>query len=243
VSALATDDVLVPTSDGDVPVYVARPSGRVAARLVIVQEAFGVTAHIRSVADRFANAGFVTAAPSLFHRHEPPVLPYEEIAAAKSILPTLTEPMLLNDIGAAVQWLQEQRDVPSERIGIVGFCFGGRVAFLTATAGLADVAVCFYGGGIAPETDGTTLADRVTSKTGPILAIYGDQDPMIPGDERDRVRRALEGAGSEHEVVVFDEAGHGFFCDARPANYHAEAAEKAWPLALGFLKRHLSTAS
>jgi carboxymethylenebutenolidase len=240
VSPSATDDIVLPTPDGDVPVYVAHPEAQPTAGLVVIQEAFGVNDHIRGVANRFAARGYLVAAPSLFHRLERPVLPYEEIATAKEILPTLTEAMLLNDVGAAVQWLREQPNRDSDRIGAVGFCFGGRVAFLAATAGVVETAVCFYGGGIAPPTDGPVLADRVTSNTGPVLAVYGAEDPMIDADERARVERALSAAGPDHQVVTYEGAGHGFFCDARPANYDASAAEQAWPLTLGFLERFLA---
>ena len=124
----------------------------------------------------------------------------------------------------------------------IGFCFGGRASFIAATGvgGLA-ASVCFYGAGIAPENDHTAPIHLAHQIACPVLAIYGAADPMISPEEIERIRAALEATGSTHIIKVYDGAGHGFCCDARPAAYHAEAAADAWQVALDFLAAATTT--
>lgn len=226
--------------DGDetVPVHVARPDGDPVAGLVVVQEAFGVNDHIKDVCGRFAAEGYVVAAPSLFHRFDREVLGYDEIDVAKALLPSLTVEQVTGDVAAARRWLQGDagaRDLP---VAVIGYCFGGRVSFLAAVhhPGWA-AAVCYYGGGIGAEAPGAPI-ERAADLSCPVQAVYGALDPMIPPAEVARVRSALERSPLDHEVLVYDDASHGFFCDARPASYHADAAADVWPRTLAFLARH-----
>lgn len=228
----------VESDDGTVPVHVARPDGEPRAGLVVVHEAFGVNDHIQDVCSRFAAEGYLVAAPSLFHRFDRQVLRYDEIGEAKELLARLTVPQLLNDVEAARQWLVGPDGVPGKPIALIGYCFGGRVSFVAATrlSGWA-VAASYYGGGIgadAPDAPVTRVGDLAC----PMLATFGGSDPMIPMDEVSRVRQALEAQSPENEVYVYDDAGHGFFCDARPQAFHPEAAADVWAKTLAFFDRH-----
>jgi carboxymethylenebutenolidase len=219
-----------------VPLHVTRPAHAPGAALVLLHEAFGVTEHIRDVARRFAAEGYLVVTPHLFHRLSTQQFSYDDIAAAKGAIAEVGIEDVLADTEAARSWLETSDGAPGAPVATIGFCFGGKVGFLAATSlqGLA-ASVCFYGAGIAPEQDPAAPVNLASQIACPVLAIYGESDPMIPPAEVDRVRRALEAAGVLHVVKVFKAAGHGFFCDARPKSYNAAAAADAWELTLTFL--------
>lgn len=219
-----------------VPLFVARPPGAPAGALVLLQEAFGVNHHIRDVAHRLAAEGYVVAAPHLFHRQPVQSFDYADVTAAKQALGRLRGPEVVSDVRAAVSWLRSPGGAPGAPVGTIGFCFGGRASFLAATAvdGLF-ASVVFYGAGIAGEADPNAPVHRADRITCPVLALYGGKDRMIPADEVERVEAALAGAGVPHQVHVYPEADHGFFCDARPAVYDPASAADAWQRTLTFL--------
>lgn len=233
---------MVKTSDGKVPVLVTRPQSPLSRGLVLIHEAFGINAHVRDLSERFAAEGFLVAAPSLFHRFDRLELPYEDIAAAKTLMSTLTEDNILNDVQAAIDWLRGPGEMRREPVAIIGYCFGGRVSYLAGThnSDLAAV-VSYYGGGIAAENDSHAPVTRTNQFSCPVLAIFGGKDTMIPAAEVGRIERALDDLPFEHHVEVYEQAGHGFFCDARPANYDAGAAKAAWKLTLDFLQRSMAS--
>ena len=219
-----------------VPLFVARPPGQPAGALVLLQEAFGVNHHIRDVAHRFAAEGYLVAAPHLFHRQPVQSFDYADLPAAKQALGRLLVSEVVSDIRAAASWLGSPDGAPGVPVGTVGFCFGGRASFLAATAidGLF-ASVAFYGAGIAPEGDAEAPVHRADRISCPVLALYGGKDQMIPPDEVERVEAALTAAGMPHQVHVYPEADHGFFCDARPAVYDEASATDAWRRTLAFL--------
>lgn len=219
-----------------VPLHVTRPIDGREAGLVLLHEAFGVTEHIRDVARRFAAEGYLVVTPHLFHRLSTQLFSYDDVPAAKRALTTVSVEDVLASTEAAQSWLDTSDGAPGAPVATTGFCFGGKVGFLAATSlqGLA-ASVCFYGAGIAPDEDPAAPVTLANQIAGPVLAIYGDSDPMISPGEVERVRRALEAARVPHEIKVYQAAGHGFFCDARPASYNATAAADAWEITLTFL--------
>jgi carboxymethylenebutenolidase len=210
--------------------YSAAPKLAAKAGIVVVQEIFGVNPHIRSVADGYAADGFLTCSPALFDRVERGVeLGYEQadmergFALKGAVTPHGHFEGPLADIAASVAWLKAQG---MQRVGVVGYCFGGLLSWLSAgkVAGL-DAAVCYYGGGI-PEVA------HVPPQC-PVMAHFGDQDRWIPLDAVGQFHAANPGV----DLNLYN-ANHGFNCDQR-ASYNAAAASMARAKSLAFFARHL----
>ncbi len=212
--------------------YVARPPGRRRfPGLIVLQEAYGVNAHIRDVARRFAREGYVAIAPELYHRTAPGFEgDYADFESARPHFQALTIEGLEADLRAAHAWLTGDSSVDAGRVAAVGFCMGGRVSFLADSGLPLRGAISFYGGGIAPG-----LLERAARLSGPMLFFWGGLDQHIPPEQRRAVADALQRAGKEFVTVEFSDADHGFFCDAR-ASYNAAAARQAWALSLAFLR-------
>lgn len=228
----------IQTDDGPMPTHVAVPAGTPKGGVVVVQEAFGVTAHIQDVARRFAAAGWYAIAPAFFHRQGSPVFSYDDLEPVMPVMATLTSGAITNDVLASFDTL-EAAGIPKEKTAIVGFCMGGTIAFYGATLRPIAAAVSFYGGGITEGRFGLpALLDLAPSLAAPWLGLFGDEDPMIPVDDVERLREATAKAPVESELVRYPQAGHGFHCDERPANYVPEAATDAWQRTLGWLERH-----
>lgn len=222
--------------------YASRPRGSGPFPAVIVlMEAFGITGHIKGVCQRLAKAGFVAVAPDIFHGD---VFSYTDMDAVMKKLPSLNDDTMLKEIGMTLEWLGKQKDVDSKSVGIIGFCMGGRLAFL-AGCRLPErfkVAVSFYGGGIAPEgkdrfgrTPPIQSAEQIRA---PIYLGYGADDQSIPPAEHARVAEILSSLKKRFALAVYPGAGHGFLCEER-ASYAPDAAEPAWRESLAFLHAHL----
>ncbi len=206
--------------------YVARPSGEPFAGLVVIQEIFGVNAHIRSVADGYARDGFFAVAPALFDRIQPSIeLDYqgEDMQKAMSLIPRLNMEKALADVAACIDFAASST---GKKVGVVGFCWGGSLAWLAATRLHPAVAVGYYGGQIGNYATETLSA--------PAMLHFGRQDTHIPPEVVEKVRAAHP----EVEIYWYD-AGHGFNCDAR-ASHDAAAAREARQRTLAFLKKHLA---
>jgi carboxymethylenebutenolidase len=237
------EDVTIDTDAGPMGGFVERPAGGGPyPAVVIIQEAFGVNAHIHDVARRFAAEGYVALAPEIFHREGPGiVLPYADMEAVMGHLQKLTHEGLEQDVRAAMGWLRDQPMVKAGEVGLVGFCIGGFTAFLGACRTDPAATVAFYGGGIARARPlgklGPLLGESGRIRA-PILCFFGSDDPSISSDDVAAVTRELDRLDLSHEVVVYPGATHGFFCDQR-ASYNAEAAGDAWRRTLGWFGRHL----
>jgi carboxymethylenebutenolidase len=206
--------------------YVARPSGEPLAGLVVVQEIFGVNAHIRSVADGYAKDGFLAVAPALFDRIERGVeLAYEgpDMQRALSFIPKLDEEKALADLAAALEFaaIATQR-----KAGVIGYCYGGTMAWLAAARLHPSAAVGYYGGHIANYLNEAPAA--------PVMLHFGRQDAHIPASNVERIH-----ASHPQVEIYWYDAGHGFNCDAR-GSFNAEAAQQARERSLSFLRKHLS---
>jgi carboxymethylenebutenolidase len=219
---------------GGMPAYVARPAGTGPfAAVVVIQEAFGLNEHIKDVTRRVAAEGYVALAPDLFHRSgKGRTAGYDELPKALELMGALKDDEIVADVGGAIAYLEKQPSVRAGRIGITGFCMGGRVSYLVACALPKKIAaaVPYYGGGIP--------IDRTTTLEAPVLAFFGEDDPFIPLDQVERLRSEAKRLGKRVEVVVYPKAPHGFFCNERDS-YRPEAAKDAWERTKAFFKRHL----
>jgi carboxymethylenebutenolidase len=237
---IKSEFVTTKVSDGtSIRLYAARPAGAAATRgLLVMQEAFGVNAHIRDITDRFAKEGFFAVAPELFHRTGTGFEGrYDDFPSAMVHLKELRDPAMEADFRAAYDWLRANGVAAGAPIAAVGFCMGGRAAVLAAITLPLECAVSFYGGGIAPNPMNPGLLNRVKDLKAPVLLFWGGRDQHITPDQRGAVADALKTAGKSYVNVEFSEGDHGFFCDAR-ASYNPVAAAQAWPLTLAFLNTY-----
>jgi carboxymethylenebutenolidase len=212
------------------PAYVAQPTGPAKGAVVVLQEIFGVNSHIRSVADGYANEGYLAVAPSTFHRVKPGVeLGYsqDDMAAGfalKTAVEALPAPGVLQDIQAAIRHAAQ-----AGKVGIVGYCWGGLLTWRSAcTLDGLSAAVCYYGGGM------TTPDEAARQPKVPTMAHFGEKDHWIPLESVEAFRKAHP----DVEVHVY-KADHGFNCDQR-ASHDATAARLARERTLAFFARHLA---
>jgi carboxymethylenebutenolidase len=207
--------------------WTARPDGAQPTRgLLVFQEAFGVNAHIRDVTERFAASGFVAISPELFHRTAPGFDGrYDQFPSAVPHLQAITEQGLDTDVRAAFEWLT--REGVAGNTAAVGYCLGGRVAFVANSAVPLKAAASYYGGHIPP------LVGRAPRLSGPMMFFWGGLDHHIPDEQRQAVVKGVREANKVFVDVVFSNADHGFFCDAR-ATYQPQAAAQAWSLTHAF---------
>jgi carboxymethylenebutenolidase len=194
--------------------------------LAVLQEIFGVNSHIRSVADRFAADGFIAVAPALFDRVKPGIeMGYgpEDIERGRETRAQVSLDQALADTQAAIAALNEE----GLKVGVVGYCWGGSLAWAAATR-LDGVTCCvgYYGGQIPDMADEQPRC--------PVMLHFGEQDNSIPMDKIEIVRAKHP----EVPLFTYPGAGHGFSCDAR-GSYHAESAAKARERSLAFLREHL----
>lgn len=236
-----TRELTADTADGPMRLYNARPAGDAAGAIVVVQEAFGVNPHIEDVTRRTADAGYYAVAPDLFHRSGPgSIVEYGDFGKVMEYFKDVSgDDAVLTDIGAAIGHCRSA-GFDDGRIGIVGFCFGGRVSFLTALRDAIGAAVSFYGGGIVtgrfPQFP--PLVTETASLQTPWLGLFGDQDASIPVEDVETLRTALRDAKVDTEIVRYPDAGHGFHCDRRD-DYRPEDARDAWTRTLQWFGAHL----
>jgi carboxymethylenebutenolidase len=221
-----SEHVKLEANDGHkLDAYVAHPKGEPLAGLVVVQEIFGVNRHIRSVTDGYAKEGFLAVAPALFDRYERGVeLAYEgeDMQKARSLISRLNMDDALKDTAAALEYARRQT---GKKFGVIGYCFGGTIAWLAAARLAVEAAVGYYGGQIAKFADEHPKA--------PIMLHFGKLDQHIPKESVD----AVQTANPDVPVFWYD-AGHGFNCNDR-TSYNADAAKLAKERSLEFLKKHL----
>jgi len=206
--------------------YIARPESKPIAGLVVLQEIFGVNAHIRSVADGYAKDGFLAVAPALFDRFERGIeLGYDgaDLQKAMSFVPRLNFELSLQDVAAALDFAHTES---GGKAGVVGYCFGGSLAWLAATRLHPEAAVGYYGGHIGHFASEKPLA--------PVMLHFGKLDTHIPAEVADNVH-----AAHPDVEIYWYEAGHAFNCDGR-ASYDSASARLARERSLSFLKKHLT---
>jgi len=211
--------VRLTASDGhELDAYAAEPKGRAKGGIVVVQEIFGVTGHIRRVADQYAAQGYKVIAPAMFDRVKRNVeLDYKDIEKGRALMLELKWPGTLADVSAAMSAVSDVG-----RVAVVGYCWGGTVAHVAASELRLAAAVSYYGGGVAKQLDKTPRCK--------IMYHFGDQDHAIPMADIERIEQAYHAA----IVHVYAGAGHGFNCDER-ASFSAKDAKLAFERTLSFL--------
>jgi len=239
MSAISHEHVTTPVDDGtSLDLYVARPAGDHDrhAGVIVLQEIWGVNAHIRDVTDRFARLGYTAAAPDIFHRTAPNFeAPYTE-TSGREHANAITAEGIGADLAATHAWLRAELlpGTDNPEVAAVGFCMGGRLAWVANAMLPLSCAVSFYGGGIA-----SAHLDLAAAQRAPVLLLWGGKDKFISRDDRRAVADALDAAGKRYTEVNVGHADHGFFCDQRPS-YDAEATREAWGLVTAFLTSNLS---
>jgi carboxymethylenebutenolidase len=230
VSSGRTDAVTLP--DGETNVHVWLPAAGHGPALVLIHAIFGIGAHVRSVATRLAEAGYVVAAPDLFWRFAPgwkAPADAEGLAASLETLAKLDRDQALDDCGAVLEHLAALPEVDGTP-GVIGFCLGGTLAFGTAIRSQPSVCVSYYGSGVVAMLDGI---DDVTC---PTLFHFGSRDASIPGEAVEQVAAAID--GRDHLALNVEIAGHAFD-DEAPMFHDEAAARSAWSKTMAFLDEHL----
>jgi len=235
---LIASDVLIPTADGEIPGYVARPAnGTHFPIVVVVHEVFGVHEHIKDVCRRFAKIGYAAIAPELFVR-QGDVSTLTDFADIIKIVSSAPDSQVMSDIDSAVSYVASFAFGDRERLAITGFCWGGRVVWLYAAhSDELKAGGAFYGRLVGQNSDlqpsfPTDVYDKLKA---PVIGLYGGQDQGIPLDTVDAMNALLKSVNSPSNIVVYPDAGHAFFADYRPS-YNAESASDAWSKLIAWLK-------
>lgn len=248
-AGLTTANVVYPAPDGfELPAYVARPEGDGPFPVVVVvSEIFGVHEYIRDVSRRLAKAGYAAIAPAFFNRVEDPA-PLADMQRVQQIVAAAGYEQVMGDISATLDWASQQLWANGDKVGITGWCWGGKVVWQAcARFAVLDAGVAWYGR-LAPPADATQeqvgsgqpwpvdLADDLKA---PVLGLYGEADRGIPLASVEAMRAALQRAGqTESRIEVYPGAPHGFHADYRDSYRPADAAD-GWSKLLALFEARL----
>jgi carboxymethylenebutenolidase len=201
--------------------YLAEPAGKPRGGIVVIQEIFGVTRHIRDVAEQYAAAGYLAIAPALFDRVEREVdVPYSDGPKGVGYVKALNSDNVMLDIQAAADLVRS-----AGKVGVVGYCWGGQIAFLAAARVNIDAAVAYYGGGISQQL---AHIPRV-----PVMFHFGEKDTHIPLSAVDEIRTAYP-----RGIYHLYPAQHGFNCTDRPS-FDAQSAKLAFDRSVEFFHQNI----
>ena len=243
---VATDDggimageVKIRTKDGEMPAYRAMPAnGRNLPTVLVVQEIFGVHEHIKDVARRFAKAGYLAVAPELYAR-QGDVSKLTDMNAIRPIVASVPDAQVMSDLDAAAEWAAKNGG-DAKKLGVTGFCWGGRIVWLYAAHNPnLKAGVAWYGRVEGPVNalQPKNPIDLAKDVKAPVLGLYGGADAGIPNEGVDRMRAALKAAGKKAEIHTYPDTPHGFNADYRPS-YRKEAAEDGWKRALDWFRKN-----
>lgn len=243
-AAISTDKVKVYNGDLAIDAYLAMPetTEKVPA-VIVIQEIFGVNAHIRDITERIAQAGYIAIAPAIYQRQAPGfevgyTAADTEIGRKYKNQTKATE--LLGDIQATIDYLYQLPQVKPGGVGAIGFCFGGHVVYLAATIPDITATASFYGAGIVNFCPGESepTITRTQDITGTIYAFFGTEDPLIPNEQTDAIEAELIEQNIPHQVFRYSGATHGFMCDRRDS-YNPDAVRDAWTKVLDLFSQKL----
>lgn len=240
---LTDHHITITTADGLMPAYEVAPGDNPKGAVMVVQEAFGVTPHIEDVTRRLGDAGFHAVAPAFFHRDGAPALAYDDFDAVMPLMGKLSADGITADLIGTLDYL-DSIGFPSARVGVVGFCMGGSVAFYAGTLRPLGAAVTYYGGGLTEGRFGLPpLIEQARNLKSPWLGQFGDLDERIPVDEVEALRQATAQSEVRTELFRYADADHGFNCNDRPAVFNPAAAELAWSRTIDWFTQHLAGTS
>jgi carboxymethylenebutenolidase len=239
-TGLVAGEVKIPVADGTIPAYRAMPaSGTSFPVVLVVQEIFGVHEYIQDVCRRFAKLGYLAIAPELYARQGDvsKLTNIQEIIS--QVVSKVPDTQVFSDLDATVAWAAKSKgDV--NRLGITGFCWGGRIVWLYAAHNpKLKAGVAWYGRLVGEPTplQPQYPIDVAASLKAPVLGLYGGKDEGISLTTVDKMRQALKAAKQPSEIIVYPNAGHGFHADYRPS-YQKEAAEDGWKRLQAWFKQH-----
>jgi len=237
---LTAGDAKIPVSGGEMPIYFARPEGVSNPPVILVaMEVFGLHEYIKDVARRLAKLGAFAVAPDYYFRKG---VDLTKIADFKELMPIVNakpDAELVADLDATVAWAKSEGGDTS-RLGMIGFCRGGRAVWIYAAHGGAlKAGVAFYGSLVDPQNplwpkSPIQLAPEMKA---PVLGLYGDADQGIPVSQVEQMKEALKAAGKTAEFKIYPGAPHAFHADYRPS-YRKEAAEDAWRKMIEWFKTY-----
>jgi carboxymethylenebutenolidase len=234
--------------------YIARPSGEARGpvpAVIVCMELFGVTAHVRDVTERVARLGYVALAPEFYHRAAPHTdLPHDAAGRERgmALIDAMERAEVVRDFDATLAYLRARPDV-SGPVGVLGFSLGGHLACLAAASCDVAVTASFYPGwltttekGIGRPTPTVESLPHVRDRGGRLALFFGGKDHLITPDQVQLVRRTIEEAGVRGEVIVYEGATHGFFCDQRPT-FDAPSRDAAWARVQALFEEELRPAA
>ena len=236
---LVAGEVSIPTADREIPAYRAMPakSGTFPVVLV-VQEVFGVHEHIRDVCRRLAKQGYMAIAPELYARQGSVADIAEVREIISKVVSKVPDAQVLSDLDATVAYAKASGHGDIAKLGITGFCWGGRITWLYAAhSAQVKAGVAWYGKLVGDSTANTPRhpIDIAAELKAPVLGLYGGADQGIPAETIDRMRAACKAAGKQCEIVVYPDTPHAFNADYRPS-YRAEAAKDGWSRMLAWFR-------
>jgi carboxymethylenebutenolidase len=237
---LTAGEVKIPTKDGSIPAYRAMPAtGKSFPIILVVQEIFGVHEHIKDVTRRFAKAGYMAIAPELYHRQGDVSQLKDNKEIMAKVVSKVPDAQVMSDLDATVAWAGKNGG-NVDKLGVTGFCWGGRITWLYAAHNPnVDAGVAWYGRVVGDKGDMTPahpvdLAEKINA---PVLGLYGGADAGIPNDTVERMNEALKKAGKKSTIHLYPDTPHGFHADYRPT-YRKDQAADGWKRALEWFKKH-----
>ncbi|HQR40265.1 MAG TPA: dienelactone hydrolase family protein [Blastocatellia bacterium] len=228
---LEAGEVQIPVSDGKMPAYRAMPlKGKNFPVVLVVQEIFGVHEHIRDVCRRFAKLGHMAIAPELYARQGDVSKMTDIQEIITNVVSKVPDSQVMSDLDATAAWAGASGKADVKKLGITGFCWGGRIVWLYAAHNpKLKAGVAWYGRlvGQPSELQPKYPIDLVKELKAPVLGLYGASDQGIPVDTVEKMQAALKSAGSKSEIVLYPDTPHGFNADYRPS-YRKEQAQDGW---------------
>jgi carboxymethylenebutenolidase len=229
----------ISVEDGEIPAYYAHPaSGTNFPVILVIQEIFGVHEHLQDVVRRLAKLGYLAIAPELFAR-QGDVSKLSNIDEIRAIVAKVPDAQVLSDLDATLNWVVKSSKGNVDRVGITGFCWGGRITWLYAAHNpKVKAGVAWYGRLVGTSTTLTPKhpVDIAPTLSVPVLGLYGGKDTGIPLESVEKVRTLLQAGSSTSEIVVYPEAPHAFFADYRPS-YRETEAKDAWERLQAWFKK------
>jgi carboxymethylenebutenolidase len=238
---LTAGDIRIPAAGGDIPGYRAMPaSGGPFPAILVVQEIFGVHEHIKDLCRRLAKAGYFALAPELYYR-QGDVSQMKEIGEILSkVVSKVPDRQVMSDLDAAVAWARGSGKADTARLGITGFCWGGRIVWLYAAHNPnLKAGVAWYGRLMTDKTENQPKhpLDIVNDIRAPVLGLYGGADQGIPNETVEKMQAALKAAGKPSEIVLYPDTPHAFNADYRPS-YRRQQAEDGWKRMLAWFRKN-----
>jgi carboxymethylenebutenolidase len=239
-TGLMAGAVKIPVKDGNIPAYRAMPAtGRNFPVVLVIQEIFGVHEHIQDVCRRFAQLGYLAIAPELFVR-QGNVLNLSSVDEIRKVVAKVPDAQVLSDLDATASWAVKSAKGDAKRLGITGFCWGGRITWLYAAHNpQVKAGVAWYGRLVGDRTALTPQhpVDIATKLSVPVLGLYGGEDTGIPLETVEQMRDRLKLGRSKSQIMVYPDAPHAFFADYRPS-YRETAAKDGWKRLQAWFKQY-----